>query len=94
MGRGDGGIEIEGVAMNISQIYIFILIVGFAVIAVLVLFGSKGKTQNRLTPLASLAFLSTLAGLFFGDNPFVGFGLIGVGVILAVVDMFIKLKTR
>lgn len=80
--------------MNISQIYIFILIVGFAVIATLVLFGSKGKTQARLTPLASLAFLFTLAGLFFGGNPFVGFGLIGVGVLLAIVDMFNKSKKK
>ena len=30
--------------MNTSQIYILVAIVGFAVIAVLVLFGSKGKT--------------------------------------------------
>jgi hypothetical protein len=80
--------------MNISQIYIAVTIVGFAVIAALVLFGSKGKTQNRLTPVASLAFLFTIAGLFFGDNPFVGFGLIGVGVILAVVDMYLKSKAK
>ena len=80
--------------MNISQIYIVVTIVAFAVIAILVLFGNKGKTQQRLTPLASLAFLFTLAGLFFGDNPFVGFGLIGIGMILAIVDMANKAKTR
>ncbi len=80
--------------MNISQIYIAVAIIGFAVIAVLVLFGNKGKTQNRITPLASLAFLFTLAGLFFGENPFVGFGLIGIGVILAVVDMYNKSKHK
>ena len=80
--------------MNTSQIYILVAIVGFAVIAILVLFGSKGKTQNRLTPLASLAFLFTLAGLFLGNNPFVGFGLIGVGVLLAIVDMVNKSKTK
>lgn len=80
--------------MNISQIYIAVTIVVLAVIAVLVLFGNKGKTQNRLTPVASLAFLFTIAGLFFGDNPFVGFGLIGVGVLLAVVDMYLKSKAQ
>ena len=80
--------------MNLSQIYIAMTIIGFAVIAVLVLFGNKGKTQNRFTPLASLAFLFTLAGLFFGENPFVGFGLIGIGVALAVVDIFRKAKQR
>ena len=78
--------------MNLSQIYIAVTIVGFAVIAVLVLFGNRVQTQNRLTPLASLAFLFTLAGLFFGENPFVGFGLIGIGVIRTVIDMFRKRK--
>ncbi len=80
--------------MNISQIYIIVSIVGFAIIAFLVIFAGKTRKENRLTPLASLAFVSVLAGLFFGDNPFIGYGLIGVGVILAIVDMFNKSKKK
>ena len=76
--------------MNISQIYIVVSIIGFAVIAFLVFFAGKTKKENKFTPLASLAFVFVLAGLFFGENPFIGYGLIGIGVLLAVVYIFIK----
>ena len=78
--------------MNISQIYIVVSIVVLAVIAFLVFFVSKNRKENRLTPLASLAFGFVLAGLFFGEDRFIGYGLMGVGVLLAVVDMFNKSK--
>jgi uncharacterized membrane protein len=80
--------------MNISQTYIAVSIVVLAVIAVLVFFVGKNKKENKLTPLASLAFAFVLAGLLFGDNRFIGYGLMGVGVLLAVVDMYNKSKQK
>lgn len=78
--------------MNISQMYIVISIVVLAVIALLVfVVGKKGRGQ-RLTPLASLAFAFVLAGILFGENRLVGYGLMGVGVVLAIVDIFNKSK--
>jgi hypothetical protein len=44
--------------MNISQIYIALAIVALAVVALLVFFVSKNRRENRLTPLAILAFVS------------------------------------
>ncbi len=76
--------------MNISQIYIAAAIVVLAVIAMLVFFVGKNRRENRLTPLASLAFAFVLAGLLFGEERFLGYGLMGVGVLLAFVDMFRK----
>lgn len=73
--------------MTISQIYIAISIVVLAVVAILVFFVSKGRKDNRLTPLASLAFAFILAGIIFGENRFLGYALMGVGIILAVMDM-------
>jgi uncharacterized membrane protein len=78
--------------MNISQIYIAVSIVVLAVIAFLVFFVSKNRKENRLTPLASLAFAFTLAGILFGDDMLIRYGLMGVGVLLAVLDMFGKRK--
>ena len=80
--------------MNISQMYIIVAIVVLAVI-VLLLFvvGKKGK-EKRLTPLASFAFEFVLAGILFGDNKLIGYGLMGIGVILAVIDIFNKSKTK
>ena len=79
--------------MNISQIYIFVAIVVLAVIAFLVLIVNRNKKRTKLTTLAGLAFGFVLAGIVFGENRLVGYGLMGVGVVLAVVDMLQKRNT-
>ena len=78
--------------MNTSQIYIAVSIVVLAAIALLVIFLGKSKKENRLTPLAGLAFGFILAGIIFGDNRAIGYSLLGIGVIISVIDIFIKLK--
>jgi hypothetical protein len=55
---------------------------------------NKNKKEKRLTPLAGLAFGFILAGIFFGDNRLIGYGLMGVGVLLAIVDIFNKSKNK
>jgi len=77
-----------------SQFYILVSIVVLAIVALLVFFVNKGKSENRITPLAGLAFGFVLAGILFGDKRLVGYGLMGVGVILAVVDIFRRLKSK
>ena len=78
--------------MNISQIYIAVAIVILAVIALTVFLTRKNRRESRPSTLAGLAFLFVLAGLFFGENRLIGYGLMAVGVILAVIDMFGKMK--
>ena len=73
--------------MMISQMYITLSIIVLAIIAVLVFAVGKGGAGQRLTPLASFAFAFVLAGLLFGENRLVGYGLMGIGVILAIVDI-------
>lgn len=80
--------------MNISQIYILVSIVVLAVIAILIFVVGKKEKGKRLTPLASFAFAFVLAGILFGDNQLIGYGLMGVGVILAIVDIFSKSKAK
>jgi hypothetical protein len=74
--------------MNISQMYIAIAIVALAIIAFLVFFVNKDRRERRFTPLASLAFAFVVAGILFSDDRLIGYGLMGVGVLLAVVDIF------
>ena len=74
--------------MNTSQAYIAASIVILLIVAVLVFLIAGRRGENRLTPLASLAFAFVLAGIFFGDDRRIGYGLMGIGVILAVVDIF------
>ena len=80
--------------MNVTQIYIAISIVVLAVIALLFILTGKSKKQNRLTPLASIAFGFILAGIVFGDDRIIGYSLMGIGVILAVIDIFIRSKRK
>ena len=78
--------------MNISQIYIAVAIVILAVIALAMVLTRRRRQESRPSMLAALAFLFVVAGLFFGDNRLVGYGLMAVGVILAVIDMFRKMR--
>jgi hypothetical protein len=74
--------------MDISQMYIVVAVLVLAVIATLVFVVRKRGRQKRLTPLAGIALAFVLAGILFGDNWLVGYGLMGVGVLLAVLDIF------
>ncbi len=80
--------------MNPSQIFILIAIAVLAVITLLVFVIGKKSSGQRLTPLASYAFAFILAGILFGENQFVGYGLMGIGVILAVIDIIKKSKVK
>ncbi len=79
--------------MDASQAYLIAAIVVLLVVIVLVFFFARSGHQNRLTPLASLAFAFVLSGILFGDNRAIGYGLMGIGVLFAVVDIFRRSKT-
>jgi hypothetical protein len=81
--------------VNTSQIYILILIVILLIIAIVLIFlkrNGKFKRAKRITPLAGLAFVFVIAGIIFGEDRLVGYGLIGVGVLLAIIDIFNRLR--
>ena len=80
--------------MNISPIYILVSIVVLAVVAFLVLFPNKNRKENRLTPLAGLAFGFVVAGALFGDDRLIGYALMGVGVLIAVIDIFNRSRKK
>lgn len=78
--------------MYTSQVYLAVS-VGVLVIVALLTFLVRGeRRENRLTSQAGLAFGFILAGILFGDERLIGYSLLGVGVILAVYDMFKRLK--
>jgi hypothetical protein len=64
-----------------------------AVIAILAFGVGRSRNVRLLTPLAGLAFAFVLAGLLFGEDRVPGYGLLAVGVILAVVDIARKLRS-
>ena len=78
--------------MNISLPYILVAILALAVIAFLVFFVKNDRREIRLTQLASIAFAFVLAGVLFSANRVVGYGLMGIGVLLAVADIVNRSK--
>jgi hypothetical protein len=80
--------------MNASQIFIAVSIAVLASIAPLVSFIGKSRKEKGLTPLAGLAFAFVLAGITFGEDRLIGYSLLGIGVILSVIDMSKRSKSK
>ena len=76
--------------MSDSTVYILIAVVAFLAIGVLVLMPGGRSFGQRLTPLASIAFILIVAGVVFGDNRTLGYSLMGAGVLVAVADIIIQ----
>ncbi len=73
--------------MNTPAAYIAISITALLIVALLVFILVRGKRENRLTTLAGLAFAFVLAGIIFGEDRWLGYSLMGIGIILAVIDI-------
>ncbi len=80
--------------MTASVAFTVISIAVLAVVAIVVFLVRGKKAENRITPLASLAFAFILAGIIFGEDRLVGYGLMGIGVILAVADILNRSRIK
>ena len=80
--------------MSTSLPYILLSIVVLLLVAMLVFLIGKNRSQNRLTPLAGLAFGFIIAGVLFGENRLLGYGLMGIGLVVAVIDIYARGKAK
>ncbi len=78
--------------MSARDVYILIAIVVLLLVAIVAFVLGRREPHNRLSPLAGLAFGFVIAGILFGDNQQVGFTMMGIGAVLAVIDIFRKRK--
>ncbi|MBS3079084.1 hypothetical protein J4218_03110 [Candidatus Pacearchaeota archaeon] len=69
-----------------STLYILISIIVLLIIAILV-FVIKGNKKKKFNYLFGLAFAFILAGIIFGDNRLIGYVLIGIGILIAIIDI-------
>ena len=79
--------------MGTAQIYIAISIIVLAITALLAFLMGK-RRENRLTPLAGLAFGIIMAGIIFGEERLIGYSLLGIGLILAVIDIIVRSRDK
>jgi hypothetical protein len=70
--------------------YIVISIASLLLLVILAIVTVRSGRPNRITPLAGLAFALILAGILFGQDRFLGYGLIALGVVLAFLDIWNK----
>ncbi|MBP1743541.1 MAG: hypothetical protein H6Q58_519 [Firmicutes bacterium] len=76
--------------MTPSQIYVAVVII---IIFIAMLFiGNKNSKPKRLSLLASIAFGFIVAGIVFGENRIISYSLFILGIILSVVDAYIRSK--
>jgi len=79
--------------MSEQQVFILIAVMAFVILVVsFLILREKGKEDKRLSPLSVLAFACVVAGIVFGEERWLGYGLIGTGVVLAVIDMVRKFR--
>ncbi len=70
--------------MSVPEVYLATALVVLAII-VMIIFWIRRK-EYRVSPLISLAFAFVVAGILFGENRLMGYGLMVVGIIRGVVE--------
>ncbi len=80
--------------MASSQSFILISIIILAIIAILTNVIKNKNTGTKLTPLAGIAFAFVLASILFSENRYLSYCSIGIGVILAIIDIYNKMKKK
>lgn len=73
-----------------QPVFIVISIAVLVVAVIIVFFLGKNRQKNRLTPLAGIAFAFVVAGIVFGENRWISYSLMGVGVAMAIVDIITR----
>jgi hypothetical protein len=70
------------------QIFVVISIAVIAAIVLLLFLMGRFHRRNTITPIAGLAFSFVISGILFGDDRILGYSLLAIGVMLAVVDIY------
>lgn len=78
---------------NLSDAYILIAI-GVLAILVIVLVARGKQVKTRPSRWAFLSLPLVIAGIMFGENRFIGYGLMGAGILLAVIDIVLRYRNQ
>lgn len=77
--------------MQPSEGFAIVAIAVAAILVVALLVPSlRQRMMRRLTPLAGVAMALVVAGVVFGAERWLGYGLMGAGVALAVIDAVLR----
>ncbi len=76
------------------QVYIAIFLALLAIIASILVIYRKKLKRIPLSPLSGLALLCIITGIVFGRIRVLGYGFIGAGAVLALIDAVRKTRHR
>ncbi|MDD5750618.1 MAG: hypothetical protein PHU56_03150 [Candidatus Pacebacteria bacterium] len=79
--------------MILSQFYVLISVVVLAVIMAVMLAMGKGK-YREISPLGGIAFAFVMAGIILPEKRMIGYGLMGIGAILVLIDTVMILRKK
>ena len=82
--------------MITSSLVLFISMILIAAVALLVLIVKTSGRHRRVKPLSGLGFLMIVAGIVLAGDPPLGYGLMGIGILITIVSILKvnKLKSR
>jgi hypothetical protein len=76
------------------QVYIAIFLALLAILASILVINRKRLKRIPLRPLSGLALLCIIAGIVFGRYRVLGYGFMGAGAVLALIDAIKKTRHR
>ena len=80
-------------SMDESQRYLAVSIAILAAVALLLFIAGRKRPREDLSGLVVLSLALITAGIVFGENRLVGYGLIGAGILLAAIDIYLMMAT-
>ena len=80
--------------MPAGTIFLIISILALVTIVAFVFLIRRTPERKRLSPLTGIAFAFIISGMLFENNRLIGYILLGVGIIIAVVDIILKAQPK
>jgi hypothetical protein len=79
--------------MDESLRYLAVSIAILVAVALLLFIADRKKPREDLSGLVALSLALITAGMVFGENRLIGYGLIGAGILLAAIDIYLRVAT-
>jgi MFS superfamily sulfate permease-like transporter len=79
--------------MTAAELYIALTLLVLAIIALAAMYTRKSKRpKHPPSKLAMVAILLVISGIIFGENRYIGYSLLGAGVLLSILDILKNLN--
>jgi RsiW-degrading membrane proteinase PrsW (M82 family) len=73
-----------------STVYIVTAIIVLAIVAIFFIFVRKKTGQQQPSRIVFIALFLVIAGILFGEDRLIGYSLIGCGVLLSILDIYLN----